>query len=44
MENSVIKINDKKIPFSYYYTFFYSGKYKIEYSFKNYLINTSYMF
>jgi len=44
MENCVIKINDKEIPFSYYYIFTYSGIYTIEYSFKNYLINTSYMF
>jgi len=44
MENCVIKINDKEIPFSYYYTFPYSGKFKIEYFFKNYLINTSYIF
>jgi len=44
MENCLIKINDEEIPFSYYYTFRYSGKYKIKYSFKHYLINTSYMF
>ncbi len=44
MENCVIKINDKEIPFSYHYTFGYSGKYKIEYSFKHYLKNTNYIF
>ena len=44
MENCVIKINDKEISFSYYSIFLYNGKYKNEYYFKHYHINTRYMF
>ena len=39
-----IKINDEKIPFCYFYKFKKEGKYKISYSFKNYLKKTNYMF
>ena len=39
-----IFINDKKIDFSYYYEFEKEGKYKIEYSFKNNLTKTCFMF
>ena len=43
-ENIEIKINDKKIEFTYYYKFKKEGNYSIEYSFKNNLTNTNYMF
>ena len=38
-----IKINDKNIPFSYYYKFPEKGKYKISYTFQN-LIKADYLF
>ena len=43
-ENIEIKINGKIIEFTYYYQFNKEGKYKIEYSFKNNLTKTCYMF
>ena len=43
-ENIEIKINGKIIEFSYYYKFNKEGKYIIEYSFKNNLTKTCYMF
>jgi len=43
-KNIVIAINNEIIPFSYFYKFKTKGKYKIKYSFKNNLKNTSYMF
>ena len=43
-ENIEIKINGKFIEFTYYYKFNKEGIYKIEYSFKNNLTNTCYMF
>ena len=43
-ENIEIKINGKFIEFTYYYIFNKEGKYIIEYSFKNNLTNTCYMF
>ena len=43
-ENCEIKINNNIIPFSYYYKFKNKGKYKIEYTFKNKLSKTCYMF
>ena len=39
-----IKINDELIPFNYFYNFKSIGKYRIIYSFKNYLSKTCYMF
>ena len=42
--NIEIKINDKKIDFSYKYIFEKRGNYKIEYIFKDYLTKTDYMF
>ena len=43
-ENIEIKINGKIIEFTYYYQFNKEGKYIIEYSFKNNLTKTCYMF
>ena len=43
-ENIEIKINGKIIEFTYYYKFNKEGKYIIEYSFKNNLTKTCYMF
>ena len=43
-ENIEIKINGKKIEFTYNYKFEKEGKYQIEYLFKNNLTNTCYMF
>ena len=43
-ENCEIKINNNKIPFDYYYEFEKEGKYKIEYTFKNELSKTCFMF
>ena len=43
-ENIEIKINGKLIEFTYYYKFNKEGKYIIEYSFKNNLTKTCYMF
>ena len=43
-ENCEIKINNNIIPFSYYYVFKNKGKYKIEYTFKNRLSKTCFMF
>ena len=37
-------INDKKIDFTYYYSFKNKGKYKIKYKFKNLLNSASFMF
>ena len=42
--NCEIRINNVLVPFNYFYTFPKIGLYKIKYSFKNYLTNTSYMF
>ena len=39
-----IYINDKKIDFTYFYTFKKKGVYKIKYKFKNLLKSTSFMF
>ena len=39
-----IYINDKKIDFTYYYTFNKKGKYIIKYKFKKLLNSTEYMF
>ena len=44
IKNCEIKINNKVIPFSYFYKFDKPGKYVINYIFKNYLTNTNYMF
>ena len=43
-ENIEIKINGKLIEFAYYYKFNKEGKYTIEYSFKNNLTKTCFMF
>ena len=43
-ENIEIKINGKLIKFTYYYQFNKEGKYTIEYSFKNNVTKTCYMF
>ena len=43
-ENIEIKINGEIIEFTYYYKFNKEGKYIIEYSFKNNLTKTCYMF
>ena len=43
-ENCLIKINNKVIPFNYFYKFKEKGKYKIKYSFKNNIKNLSYLF
>ena len=43
-DNIEIKINGEKINFSYFYKFTSKGHYKIEYSFKNNLTKTNYMF
>ena len=43
-ENCVIKINNKIIPFNYFYKFKEKGNYIIKYSFKNNIKNSSYMF
>ena len=39
-----IQINDKLIPFNYFFNFKSKGKYKIKYSFKNKLKNICFMF
>ena len=39
-----IRINDKLIPFNYFYKFNNIGKYIIKYSFNNYLTKTNFMF
>ena len=39
-----IRINDKLIPFTYYYKFPNKGKYIIKYSFYNYLSKANYLF
>ena len=39
-----IKINNKLIPFNYFYKFESAGKYTIKYSFKIYLTKTNYLF
>ena len=43
-ENIEIKLNGKIIEFTYYFRFNKKGKYIIEYSFKNNLTKTCYMF
>ena len=43
-ENCKIKINNKIIPFNYFYKFKKKGKHIIKYIFKNNLTNTNYMF
>ena len=43
-ENCEIKINNSIIPFSYFYKFKLTGKYKIQYSFKILLSKINYMF
>ena len=43
-ENCIIKINDKIIPFSYYYNFNKKGKYQIIYLFKNNISKCNFMF
>ena len=43
-ENCLIEINNKIIPFSYFYKFKEKGKYIIKYSFKNKITKTDYMF
>ena len=44
IKNCSIKINDKIIPFSYFYKFDKPGKYLIEYSFKGNLTNLAFLF
>ena len=39
-----IRINDKLIPFNYFYKFKNKGKYIIKYTFHNYLTKTNFMF
>ena len=43
-EKCIIKIDNNIIPFTYYFKFKEEGKYKIEYSFNNYLTKTNHMF
>ena len=43
-ENCIIKINNEKIDFSYFYEFKKKGKYKIIYLFKNNLTKCNFMF
>ena len=43
-ENCEIKINNHQIPFCYYYEFKEKGKYIIQYSFKNKISKSNYMF
>ena len=43
-ENCEISINDKKIPFTYYYKFDKKGKHIIKFIFKEKIKNTSFMF
>ena len=42
-KNIIIKINKKRIKFSYFHIFKKIGKYKIEYYFNNNISNISYM-
>ena len=44
IKNCEIYINDKKIDFTYYYTFKNKGKYIIKYKFKKLLNSTNFMF
>ncbi len=44
IEECIIEIDDRIIPFSYYHQFRKSGKYKIKYTFKNLLTNCNFMF
>ena len=44
IKECIIEINDKKIPFSYFYKFENVGRNKIKYNFKNLLTNCNYMF
>ena len=39
-----IRINNQLIPFNYFFKFTNKGKYKIKYTFNNYLTNTNHMF
>ena len=43
-ENCIIKINNKKIDFNYFYNFKETGKFKLEYIFKNNIKNVNCMF
>ena len=43
-ENCIIKINNKTIPFNYFYKFEETGNFKLEYLFKNNIKNVAYMF
>ena len=43
-EKCIIKINNRKIKFKYFYKFKEKGKFKIEYSFKKNIKNLAYMF
>jgi len=43
-ENCEIKINNKNLPFSYFYKFKNKGKYIIQYSFTNLLTKADYLF
>ena len=43
-DNCIIKINNEKIPFSYFYKFNKKGKYQIQYFFKNNIIKVNSMF
>ena len=43
-ENCIIKINNKIIPFNYFYKFNEMGKFQLEYSFKNNIKNVAFMF
>ena len=43
-ENCKIKINDKIIPFSYFYKFDKKGKYNIKYIYKSKITKIDYMF
>ena len=43
-ENCIIKINNKRIPFNYFYKFKEKGKFIIKYLFKKNIKNSNYMF
>ena len=43
-ENCKIKLNNEKIPFSYFHKFKREGKYQIKYSFTKNIINSVYLF
>ena len=44
IKNCEIKINNKLIPFNYFYKFEKNGKYEIKYSFKKCIVKTLYLF